>query len=242
MSERPAGDFTDAPPHTLQPRQPMSEQLEQSATIDYRSELIRKSIHLCSLSIPLIYSFISRELALQLLVPLTVAFIAVDLARYYHPPTAGLFYKLFGSLLRRHERDHQRKRLNGATNVLIGATLCVLVFPKLIVITAIAILIVSDSTSALIGRRYGRRRFLSKSLEGTVAFFITAVAVVFVTPKIEALPLEYVIGIVGAAAGAVVESAPLNVDDNISVPVSICGIMWALYALLLPSADLMRFA
>jgi dolichol kinase len=214
--------------------------LEHSATIDFRSELVRKGIHLSSLSIPLIYYYISRDLALQLLVPLTVAFITVDLARYYHQPIGEWFYRWFGWLLRRHEQDEHRKRLNGATNVLIASTLCVLVFPKILVVTALTILIVSDSTSALIGRRFGKRRFLGKSLEGTLAFFVSAVLVVVATPKVDGLPLEYVIGIVAAAVGALAEAAIILIDDNLTVPISICGTMWALYALLLPSADLYR--
>lgn len=240
MSESPGGFMQsgDESPHDDRQRHDVNELLEHSATITFRSELIRKAIHLCSLSIPVIYFFISQQLALQILLPLTAAFILVDLARYYHKPTSDRFYRWFGWLLRRHERDEQSKRLNGATNVLIAASLCVLIFPKVLVVTALSILIISDSTSALVGRRFGKRPFLSKSLEGTLAFFITAVVVVLVTPKIEGLPLEYCIGVVGAAVGAVAESAPLPLDDNLSVPLSVCGTMWGLYVLLLPSVDL----
>ena len=60
--------------------------------IDYKAEVIRKSIHLCSLSIPIIYYFISRDQALMLLVPITLAFLFVDLLRYFHSSTAKIFY------------------------------------------------------------------------------------------------------------------------------------------------------
>ncbi len=216
-------------------------ELQQAATIAYRTELIRKTIHLCSLSIPIIYLFITRELALQLLVPMTLWFLVVDIARFFHKPTAELFYRWFGWLLRKHEQDKLDKRLNGATYVLIASTLCVFLFPKLLVITALSILIISDTTSALVGRRFGKRPFLEKSLEGSTAFFVTAVLVVLVTPKIAGLPLEYLIGVVGAAVGTAAESAPLRLDDNLSVPLSICAVMWLLYALLLPSIDLAVF-
>ncbi len=211
--------------------------LHASATIDYRAEVVRKGIHLASLSIPIIYALVSKELALQLLVPVTAAFLIVDLARYYFRPVAELFYKGFGWLLRRHEQDEVQKRLNGATYVLLSAVFCVVVFPKLITITAFSILIISDSTSALIGRRFGRRPFFRKSLEGAMAFFVSAVLVVFITPKAGAGPLEFLIGVISAAVGAVVESAS-TIDDNISIPVSIGAVMWALYAVLLPGADL----
>lgn len=212
-------------------------EIHAAATIDYRSEIVRKAIHLCSLSIPVIYTFITRDLALSLLIPVTAGFLIVDLARYYFPPVARLFYQVFGWLLRRHEQDEKVKRLNGATNVLLSAVLCVVVFPKLVTITAFAILIISDSTSALVGRRFGRRRFFRKSREGAMAFFVSAIIVVLASPKAGAGPIEYLLGFVAAAAGAVTESAS-RIDDNIAVPVSVGIVLWALYALLLPGVDL----
>lgn len=211
--------------------------IHAAATIDYRSELVRKGIHLCSLSIPVIYTFITRELALWLLVPVTAGFLVVDLARFYLPTVSRLFYRVFGWLLRRHEQDVKAKRLNGATYVLLSAVLCVVVLPKLVTITAFAILIISDSTSALVGRRYGRRRFFRKSLEGALAFLTSAIIVVLASPKAGGGPVEYLLGFVAAAVGAVTESAS-TIDDNISVPVSVGLVLWGLYALFLPGLDL----
>jgi dolichol kinase len=214
--------------------------LEQAATIDYRYEVARKGIHLFSLSIPIIYFFISRQLALYLLLPLTAAFLITDTARYFIPPVSRWFYRWFGWLLRRHETDHSNKRLNGATNVLLSASLCVLLFPKVVAINAFAILIISDTTSALFGRRFGRHRFLAKSLEGSLAFFISAILVVLVAPKIDQLPMEYALGIVAAFIGTIVEALPLKIDDNISIPLSVGLSLWGLYTWILPAIDLAR--
>ena len=233
MSETPV-DSHEARAHNTSE----SELLQSKATIDYKSEFIRKSIHLCSLSIPTIYFFISRQLALELLVPIFLAFLIVDLARFYFKPVQDWFYRWFRWLLRKHETDHGTKRLTGATNILFSALLCVLLFPKIITINAFAILIISDITSALFGRRFGKRRFFQKSLEGAMAFFVSAAAVVFLAPKVQGLTLEYAIGIFAAAVGAVVEAASTTIDDNISVPLAIGLVMWALYALLLPTVNL----
>jgi dolichol kinase len=215
-----------------------SELLQSKATIDYKSEFIRKSIHLCSLSIPTIYFFISKQLALELLVPMFLAFFIVDLARFYYQPVQAWFYRWFRWLLREHETDQGTKRLTGATNILFSAIVCILLFPKIITVNAFAILIISDITSALFGRRFGRRKFFGKSLEGAMAFFVSAIVVVLLAPKVEGLALEYVIGIFAAAVGAVVEAASTKIDDNISVPLAIGLVMWALYGLFLPSINL----
>lgn len=206
--------------------------------IEYRAEVVRKGIHLSSLNIPVIYYFIDRDLALMLLIPVTAAFIAVDLLRYYHEPTARLFYKVFRFMLRKHEQDGNSKRLNGASNVLIAATVCVVLFPKLVVLTAFTILIISDTFAALIGRKFGRHRFLGKSVEGSLAFFLFGLAVVAVTPKVTyALP-EYLIGALAATVGTVAEAFPWKIDDNLSIPLSVGAVMWGLYALVYPSVDL----
>jgi dolichol kinase len=212
--------------------------LEQNATIDYRYEIIRKGIHLFSLSIPTIYFFISQQVALCLLLPITAVFIAVDMARHYIPAVSRWFYRWFGWLLRRHETDANRKRLTGASNVLISASLCVLLFPKVIAINAFTILIISDTTSALVGRRFGRHRFLAKSLEGSLAFFISAVMVILIAPKVSRFPAEYVIGIIAGAIGAVVEALPIRIDDNLSIPLAVGFSLWWLYMLFLPTLNL----
>jgi len=203
--------------------------------------VIRKAIHLTSIAIPLFVLFTPRTLSLAVLLPLTVTFASLDIARYYHRPLGEMFYRTFGRILRKHERDERKKALNGATYVLIAATVSVFLFPKLIAVTSLLILIISDMTSALVGRRFGKHRFRGKSLEGSVAFFLSAVVVVFFTPKFAYLPGEYIIGIVAGAAGAVAEAFSGAVDDNLTIPLSVGAVMWGAYALLYPALDLYRF-
>jgi dolichol kinase len=107
-----------------------------------------------------------------------------------------------------------------------------------IAINAFTILIISDTTSALVGRRFGRHRFLAKSLEGSLAFFISAVIVILIAPKVSRLPAEYVVGIIAASIGAVVEALPNRIDDNLSIPLAVGFSLWWLYMLFLPTLDL----
>ena len=209
------------------------------ATIHYRDEIVRKLIHLCSLSIPIVYYFISRTDAMIILSILAFIALAIDLGRYLSSGFGKIFYSIFGILLRKHELDAEKKNLNGATYVLISALVCVILFPKVFFVTAFSILIISDSMAALIGRKFGHHKFLSKSLEGTLAFFISASIVVLFTPKVEGLMLEYLIGFVAAAVAAIVENISHGwMDDNLSVPISIGFSMWGLYLLLLPHLQL----
>jgi dolichol kinase len=208
-------------------------------TIDYKDELVRKLIHLTSLSIPIVYYFLPKTTAAIILGALAGFALTLDLARFFLPEVGKIFYKFFGFLLRRHEVDEKKKNLNGATYVLISAFLGVLIFPKVIFITAFSILIIGDTMAALIGRKFGKHKFLFKSLEGTSAFFISSCIVVLFTPKIGYFYEEYIIGFIIAFIGAIVENISSSfVDDNFSIPFSVGFIMWLLYIIILPNLEL----
>lgn len=203
----------------------------------YGAELVRKAIHLCSLAIPIVYSFTTKSFALSVLIPLLLLFGISDLARMYHPSTRSLYHHFFGWLLRRHERDDTEKRFNGATYVLFSACLFLWLFPKLVFITAFSILIVSDTLAALVGRKFGERPFMNKSLAGTAAFFVSALFVVAVAPKAENLPIEFALGAIAALIGTLVEASGIRIDDNLTIPASVGGVLWMLYALVIPHVN-----
>ncbi len=207
--------------------------------IDYKTELIRKGIHLVSLSIPVIYYHIPRGLALELLIPLVALSLLIDLGRYFSEPVAKIFYSWFGFLLRQHEMDSRKKNISGASYVLISALICVLIFPKIIFITAFSMLIIGDIAAALIGRRFGRHKFLFKSLEGTAAFFFFSILVVLLTPKVSGIYQEYLFGFAAAAVGAIGENVSYGwADDNLVVPLSAGFTLLLLYHFFLPQLTL----
>jgi len=208
-------------------------------TIDYKDELVRKLIHLTSMLIPVIYYFIPKLDALVILGGLVIFAMTLDLSRYFSPQIAKVFYKMFGFLLRKHEIDNEKKNLNGATYVLISAFIGVFIFPKVIFIAAFSILIVGDSMAALIGRKYGKNKFIFKSLEGTLAFFISSCIVILFAPKIGYFPEEYLIGFIVAFIGAFTENISYKfVDDNLSIPFAVGFSLWLLYAIFLPGHEL----
>ncbi len=207
--------------------------------IDYKAELLRKSIHLLSLSIAIVYYFITKELALKLLIPLTLLSLVLDIARYFFPTYRKFLHSYFGFMLREHEINSKQITLSGATYVLIAALVTVIFFPKVFVILGIAVLIFGDIFAALIGRKFGKHKFLFKSLEGTTSFFIFGSLVMLVTPKIEGSIEEYLIGFAAVAVAAIVENISYGwADDNLTIPLSVCLTMSALYALFLPNMPL----
>ena len=214
--------------------------LPPSVEESYGTEIIRKGIHLFSLLIPVVYYFIPKSTALAILVPLTLLFGLSDICRLNIPAFGRVYNTYFGFLLRSHEQNERGRRLNGATYVLLAATLLVVLFPKVIAITAIAVLIISDTSAALIGRRYGRHRFMSKSLEGASAFFLSGLLVVAIAPKVEYSAAEYAIGAAATLLGAVVEASAIGLDDNLSIPLTVGAAMWLLSLIFLPALNLFK--
>jgi len=207
--------------------------------IDYKSEVLRKCIHLCSLSIPVVYYFITRELALTILIPLTLFSLVADLGRHYFQSFRNFFHSIFGFMLRKHEIDSKKKNLSGATYVLISAVLVILLFPKIFAVAGFAVLIIGDTSAALFGRKFGKHKFLSKSLEGSLAFFVTSSVVILLAPKITGSIEEYIIGFAAVFVGMIVENVSYGwADDNLTIPVSVALTMWGLYMLFLPHLPL----
>lgn len=206
-----------------------------SEQISYTSELARKGIHLSSLGIPILYLQLEHWTAISLLLAMTAVSFLIDVLMHYHGPSRRLLVKLVGPMLRPHEIQSAAFRLTGATWVLIAATLTFILFPKVVSTTAFSVLIVSDSAAALIGRRFGRRQFLDKSLVGTTAFVLSAIVVTYVYLLVFDLhPMFLVSGIIASVVGGIVEAAStrLRLDDNLSIPCSFAITMLLVEAIL----------
>jgi len=213
------------------------------ASIDYKYEVMRKSIHLASLLIPIAYYFTSTKIALEILIPVTLFSLLLDVSRFYLPFLENFFNKVFGFMMRAHEKDKTKKNLSGATYVFISAVFSIAVFPKPIFLLAFPVLILCDTAAALLGRRFGKHKFLSKSLEGTVSFFIVGCLIVFATPKLSNSFAEYLIAYLAIAVGAIVENISSGwADDNLTIPISVGFVLWGLYLLIFPNLSNQLFS
>lgn len=208
-----------------------------TAQITYASEIARKGIHLASLLIPIIYLQLEHWTGVLILCAMTATSLLIDVLMRVHPRTRNLMLSLVGPLLREHELSEDRFHLTGASWVLIAATVTFVVFPTEIAVAAFSVLIVSDTFAALIGRRFGHRGFMDKSLAGSVAFVVSALVVVASWQAVFALSATFLVaGTVASVAAAIAEAASsrLRLDDNIAIPCTY-GIVHWLVAVLLSS-------
>ena len=100
----------------------------------------------------------------------------------------------------------------------MAALLLVLFFPKIIAVTAFTMVAVSDTMAAIIGKIFGKHRFGQKSLEGSAAFFLSALLIIAVVPG-----LNIVVGVAMAITATLTEAfivriGDLRIDDNLAIP------------------------
>ena len=83
--------------------------------ITYLGEIQRKSIHIVSLLIPIIYYFIDTKSALLILFPVAILTLLIDLGIYFSDTFKKIMYPIVGGMLRPHEMHRTSLVLNGAS-------------------------------------------------------------------------------------------------------------------------------
>jgi dolichol kinase len=174
-------------------------------------EIRRKAIHLFSLVIPFGYALVSKKTAVIALIGVTAFFLFFDVIRYYNECIRTIYARyLIGTVVREKEKN----RLIGSTYFSLGACLCVWLFDKPVAILSLLVLIIPDTVAALVGGTIGRTPiFGTKTLEGSVAFFLSASLIVLLFPGIRPL-----VGLAAAFMATLAECLPLRIDDNLLIP------------------------
>ena len=186
------------------------------------SEYKRKSIHLFNLAIPFSYLYVFPEkwVFVKLLSILMVLFIIFDILRHKVAWVKSLFSLFLDSMLRSHE---QEGKLTGATWVMIGAVISIILFSKPVAIIALIFMSIGDTAAGLIGQRYGKHKIWNKSWEG---FFGGLFVCIIIGMNYSLLPIT--ISLSGAVAAMVMEILPIPLDDNFKIPLGSGAIMMML--------------
>ncbi|MEO8514852.1 MAG: dolichol kinase [Ignavibacteria bacterium] len=218
----------------------MEETAENNSTTPLSGEILRKMIHYASAAIPIGYLYIPKDIVLLILGVLLVMMAVFELLKYKSNLMHSVYVKYFKHMLREHEYDRSKFRLNGASWVILASIFCIILFPKLIAVTGLLMLSFADSTSALLGRIFGKKQYApNRSYVGTIAFFVIGIIIILLSPKYSGGVKEYVIGFIAVAVTTIADAVSLPVDDNFTIPVVCCGVMYLLYILLYPGVSLM---
>ena len=137
--------------------------------------------------------------------------------------------KTFGSLfyktLRNKEITNEKFHPTGSIYVLTAALICSCFFNKYAAIIGLTVMLVSDSAAALVGKAFGRVKiYKNKTLEGTLAFFFSAVLVNIILSNLHLFGMYSVIACLAATLAELFEDK-IKIDDNLSIPLLTAGIL-----------------
>lgn len=163
--------------------------------------------------------------ALWLLVGGSIAMVVGELVRAMLPSANDLMIRVLPLFKRAEQSD-----ITGATFLWLAATFTYLVYDLDVAVLALLFLAVGDPAAALVGVRDRRFRVFGKSVVGSSAFAVIALAAGIAASVHADVALAWWI-VPGAVAAAAVELAPLPMDDNVSIPIIAGALMTGLAAL-----------
>ena len=175
---------------------------------------MRKVIHLLSAIIPLSYLWFIKDksIMLSILIIMTLFALLVELLRNNGGHFSKWFHDIFHFMLRDNESKGEH---TGATWLLIGWTITVMLFKMPIAVAALLFLSIGDSFAAIVGKLYPIIKIGDKTLSGTFSGFIASFFIVMLINK-SLLPVVILSGSVVAMA---VELIPSRLNDNLTMPI-----------------------
>jgi dolichol kinase len=154
-----------------------------------------------------------------------------DRVRMQYPELVGRVPVVNQALFRAEEQVKE----SGMTPYAIAILLALITFPKTVSVIAIYVLAIADPISAIVGIRFGRHRIVpEKSVEGSLAFFVSAFAIaagVLAVATFAPTGKIFLVAALLAAAAAAMEMAPIRLDDNLTIPLFVGFAGWILCAL-----------
>lgn len=185
----------------------------------FKKELYRKAIHLSSLWIPALIYFAHTGISIMLFTLLFIGDAIIEYGNYKKYPWARKTYgRMFFKTLRNKECKRVFFQISGSLYVLLAAIICTVLFSKAIAAIALTVMLISDTMAALVGKAYGTRKlYKNKSLEGTVAFFMSALLINMLYEPIFHFTYAGVLACLAATLAEVFEDK-IELDDNLSIP------------------------
>jgi len=179
------------------------------------NEYFRKFLHLFSSIIPLGYFLFFPKRGSMVLILGGLSFLAVliEYSRRNWSAIETSFEKYFNFMMRQNEFEGT---ITGATWLLFGSTLTILLFPIHIAVPALLFLTVGDTFAAIVGKSIPIGKIGEKSLSGTFAGIVTSSGVALMINQI--IPSEIII--FGAVVAMVVEILPIPMNDNLTIPLA----------------------
>lgn len=177
---------------------------------DFIFELKRKLVHVLSIVYIIVYSLLnelfSKRTALLTLVLILIILSFLEFLQMKYNRKIPIFHQFY--------RENERDSFSGSIYLLIGTIIAFAVFDFNIAVTAILMMFLGDTASALVGR-LGKHRVdgIKVSVEGIIAEFLVNLAVGFIF--LNSIPIIFIM----ALTATIAEVLLTPIDDNLAVPI-----------------------
>ncbi|MCD6233936.1 MAG: hypothetical protein J7K63_02700 [Candidatus Marinimicrobia bacterium] len=195
-----------------------------------KTETDRKVLHVLSGVIPFgvyfmpeWFGFTSRQMTLLILGGFSIPFICLDVGRRWIPFFQKIFKWLAGHSMR--ESEELGYKLTGASWQFVSFWLVLWYFKPDYSVPACLLLSISDASAALVGKRWGKIRWIyNHTLMGTGAFILTGVLIFIIGYPHLVLWKVFAVVVLTSICEALLQ----RVNDNFSIPL-ISAIFLALF-------------
>jgi len=115
--------------------------------------------------------------------------------------------------------------VTGTTALLIANIIVIAFFRKPVAIVSLVYMLFGDAAAAIIGTNYGKTKIGDKTLEGSLAFFITVMVIALIFSQWTGIRIHLIILIFGAIAATITEALPIEINDNLTVALAAAIVM-----------------
>jgi dolichol kinase len=190
-------------------------------------ELLRKSIHLAGMLIPVIYYFTDRFTVLFWLSPLVIVTLQLEWMRLHG-------YFRYPAVLLRPLEEH---KVAGYVYSITAAIIVIALFPKTIAITALTMAVLGDFSSGIAGAMWGKKadvrqmRLPIKPVPIMLVMLLVSFSTGYIAERAPGLaPLPVYSVALGALGATLADGVPWQIrghvlDDNLTIPLVSASLM-----------------
>jgi len=172
-------------------------------------KIYRKIWHFSFVWAPILYYYgLSNQAAILLSLAALAIFLVFDLVRLNWERGNEIAYRYLPWLL----KDQERRTLNTSIYFALSCLICAAFFERRVATLSIVLLCVGDPVAAIVGTRYGSIRILNKSLQGSLACFLSCYGV-------SRLLFDPTISFWAALTATFFELISSRLNDNLSIPI-----------------------
>ena len=206
----------------------------ENRALKFRSDLhiARKLWHSIALLVVIVfYHNMSRPDALFYSCIGATAFILVDLIRIRSQWINRKVMKVFGPLM----REHERTSIAGTTYMAVSLVVVIYLFLKSIVKLTLFFIAVADPLTSYFSLKYGKDKLIgNKTLQGTLGAFATCTIISFLYYYSGSMMMDHLllVSLLSGVIGALGELIPIGkLDDNFTFPLLSSFALYGLFSL-----------